>query len=77
MFKLSPRFMLSPRFLALPLIALAVIVALAQVSTRSTTAKPGTEMASPGVYRAVNCSDPAKASTAACTVARDPARTVR
>jgi hypothetical protein len=76
MFKLSPRFMLSPRFLALPLIALAVIVALAQVSTRSTSST-GTQVASPAVYRAVNCSDPAKASTAACTVARDSARTMR
>jgi hypothetical protein len=75
MFKLSPRVLLSPRFLALPAIALAVIFALAQTATRTTTA--GTQVAAPKVYRAVNCSDPAKATTAACTVAGDQGRTVR
>lgn len=75
MYKLSPRFFLSPRFLALPVIALAVIIALANVSTRTTTA--GTEVAAPKVFRAINCSDPAKANTSACTVAGDRGRTVR
>lgn len=75
MFKLTPRFLLSPRFFALPLIALAVIFALAQTTTRSTSTS--VEVAGPKVYRAVNCSDPARANTAACTVAGDPARTMR
>ena len=75
MFKVSPRFLLSPRFLALPAIALAVLIALAQVSTRPTTA--GVEVAAPKVYRAINCSDPAKAATAACAVAGDRSRVVR
>jgi hypothetical protein len=75
MFKLTPRFLLSPRFFALPLIALAVIFALAQTTTRSTST--GVEVAGPKIYRAINCSDPARANTAACTVAGDPARAVR
>ena len=75
MFEFTPRFLLSPRFFALPLIALAVLLALSQVSTRSTST--GLEVAGPKVYRAVNCSDPGRANTAACAVAGDPARTVR
>lgn len=75
MFKLTPRFLLSPRFFALPLIALAVLFALSQVSTRSTST--GMEVAGPKIYRAINCSDPARANTAACALAGDPARTVR
>ncbi|HEX2216856.1 MAG TPA: hypothetical protein VHG27_09240 [Xanthobacteraceae bacterium] len=75
MFRFSPRFLLSPRFLALPAIALAVIIALAQTSGRSTST--GVEVAGPKIYRAVNCSDPANAATAACTVAGDASRTVR
>jgi hypothetical protein len=75
MFKLTPRLLASPRFYALPLIALAVIIALAQTTTRSTST--GVEMASPKIFRAINCSDPARANTSACTVAGDPARTVR
>jgi hypothetical protein len=74
MFKLTPRFLLSPRFFALPLIALAVIIALSQNTTRSTAT---VEVASPKIFRAINCSDPARANTAACAVAGDPARTVR
>ena len=75
MFKLTPRLLLSPRFYALPLIALAVIIALAQTATRTTSGN--VELASPKVHRAINCSDPARANTAACTVAGDPARAVR
>jgi hypothetical protein len=75
MFKFTPRFLLSPRFFVLPLAALAVLIALSQVSTR--TPWTGLEVAGPKIYRAVNCSDPAHATAAACAVAVDPARTVR
>lgn len=77
MFKLTPRFLMSPRFLALPVLAVVVIVALAQTSTRSTSTTAGVEVAGPKIYRAINCSDPARANTAACTVAGDPGRIVR
>ncbi len=76
MFKLSPRFLISPRFLALPAIALAVLVALSQTSSTRSVATDA-QVASQKIIRAVNCSDPARANTAACTVAVDPARTVR
>jgi hypothetical protein len=76
MFKLSARSIFSPRFLALPIIALTIIVALAQTATRNQTVA-GTQVAGPTVYRAVNCSDPAKATAAACNIATNPARTVR
>jgi hypothetical protein len=74
MFDLSPRFFLSPRFYALPVIAVAVIVALAQAHSGKSI---GTEVAGPTVYRAGNCATPAKAGSAACTIARDNAIAVR
>ena len=75
MFRLSPSFMLSPRFLALPLIALAVLVALSQTTPRASST--GQEASAPKIFRAVNCSDPAKAGSAGCTVAGNPTVTVR
>ncbi len=77
MFKLTPRFLLSPRFLALPFIALAVLVALAQTTTRPTSTTASIDAGSQKVYRAINCSDPARAAAAACTVAGDTGRVVR
>jgi hypothetical protein len=74
MLKLSPRLLLSPRFLVLPVIALAVIVALSQTSPSIST---GLEMAGSKIYRAINCSDPAKATSAGCAVAGDQGRVVR
>lgn len=75
MFKLSPRFLISPRFLALPAIALGILIALAQTTTP--TVSTGAQVAAPKIVRAVNCSDPARASTALCVVAGNSARTVR
>ncbi len=76
MFEISPRTILSPRFLALPIIALTVIVALAQTSSRNPVVA-GTQVAGPTVHRAINCSDPSKATAPACTIANDRARVVR
>lgn len=75
MFQLSPRTLLSPRFLALPIIALTIIVALAQTSRNPTIA--GAQIAGPTVHRVINCADPAKATVAACNIARDQGSAVR
>lgn len=74
--QLSPRTLFSPRFLALPIIALTIIVALAQTSSRNPTVA-GAQVAGPTVHRAINCADPAKATVAACNVARDQGSVVR
>jgi hypothetical protein len=75
MLNLPPRFLLSPRFFALPLIALGVIVALAQAGRHHGAADA--TAASPVVYRAVNCTAPANAARAACTVATGTTSRVR
>ena len=71
---LSPRFLLSSRFLALPLFAVAVIVALAYAGRAE---RAGDQVAATKIYRAVNCANPAHATSTACTVAAGTVTRVR